>query len=119
MLTKGIILSAAFIAMISNAADARQAARSCYWVDGRLTLGNGTPAIRIWPRGTRRLLGVTTADYQSESDGALPLNVWTFLRQNRTDRVWGSFKVCPLAPDRPGQMRPVTVADARGLRRQS
>jgi hypothetical protein len=38
-----------------------QAVDRCHWVEGRLTVGNGTPAVRIWPRGTRRLLGVTTS----------------------------------------------------------
>ena len=106
----------AFVAALGDAAQARQAAQGCHWVEGRLTLGNGTPAIRIWPRGTRRLLGVTTPDFRSESEETLPPNVWAFLRQKRTDRIWGAFKVCPLAPDRPGHMRPVTVAAARKLR---
>ena len=119
MVTKLALLTIAFVAALGGAAHPRQPAHGCYWVDGRLTLGNVTPAIRIWPRGTRRLLGVTTANYQSESEETLPPNVWSFLRQSRTDRLWGSFKVCPLAPDRPGHMRPVTVAAARQLRLSS
>ena len=117
MLIKQTLLTAALATMLSGAAYARS--EGCYWVDGRLTLGNGTPAIRIWPRGTYRLLGVTTADYHAETYNALPAQVRTFLRENRSDRIWGQFKICPLALDRPGWMRPVTVVAARSLRLHS
>jgi hypothetical protein len=87
----------------------------CFWVEGRLTVGNGTPSVRIWPRGTKRLLGVTTRLHESEGPDVIPGNVRAFLESNRTDRVWGRFRVCPLAADRPGWMRPVTLVRARRL----
>lgn len=116
MLTPRALFITAIAMLVSVAAEAGPTKYRCYWVDGRLTLGNGTPALRIWPRGTNRLLGVTTSDYDSESETALPKDVWSFMRTRRTDRVWGSFKVCPLAADRTGWMRPVTVPAARGLK---
>lgn len=91
------------------------AAGGCFRVEGRLTVGNGTPSVRIWPRGTRRLLGVTTRSHGAEGPDVVPANVAAFLRRHRTDRVWGSFRVCPLAADRPGWMRPVVLVRARRL----
>lgn len=117
MLIKQTLLTATLAATLGSGAGIRP--ESCYWVTGRLTLGNGTPAIRIWPQGTKRLLGVTTADARPESDKALPTKVWTFLHQHRVDRIWGSYKICPLTPDRPGWMRPVIIVDARSLRLRS
>src|SRR5687768_10147911 len=102
-------------ALALAAVTANGAGHPCYWVEGRLTVGNGTPSVRIWPRGTRRLLGVTTRLHESEGPNVIPGNVRAFLASNRTDRVWGQFRVCPLAADRPGWMRPVTIVRARHL----
>jgi hypothetical protein len=87
----------------------------CFWVEGRLTVGNGTPQVRIWPKGTRRLLGVVTGAWSAEGEDLLPPNVESFLSTGRTDRVWGHFRVCPLEADRPGRMRSVRVVQARRL----
>ena len=95
----------------------RRPAGPCQWIEGRLTVGNGTPAYRIWPRGTRRLLGVTNARFDAEAGDVIPANAALYLRENRTDRLWGQFLVCPLAPERAGRMRPVRVAAARRLSR--
>lgn len=102
-------------ASASAPTDACAAGESCHWVEGRLTLGNGTPAFRIWPRGTRRLLGVTTRRSGSEAADVIPANAARYLRENRTDRVWGRFLVCPLEPERAGRMRSVRVAAAGRL----
>ena len=114
MVGKRALLATALAAAFCGAAESRP--HDCYWINGRLTLGNGTPAIRLWPSGTNRLLGVSAADNQPESDKALPAKVSAFFRENRTDRIWGSFKVCPLAQDRAGVMRPVTLVAARNLK---
>lgn len=102
--------------LLALAGAASGAAESgCHWVEGRLTIGNGTPSVRIWPRGTRRLLGVTSRLHGPEGDDVLPGNVRRYLDSNRVDRVWGRFRICPLAADRPGWMRPVIVVRAQGL----
>lgn len=96
------------------AAEAAATPYPCYWVRGRLMAYNGTPTFRIWPRGTQRLLGVT--DAKDGEAPALPRSVAEALGANAFDReVWGEFRVCPLAPDRRGRMRPVRLVDARGL----
>jgi hypothetical protein len=101
-------------------AEAQSAAASdrsgaCFWVEGRLSLGEGTPGIRIWPKGSRRLLGVMTAAGDTEAEAVLPPNVWRALRTREDRRIWGRFRVCPLAPHKAGTMRPVRVVAARAL----
>jgi hypothetical protein len=91
---------------------------ACFWVTGRLAFANGTPAVRLWPRGTRRLLGVLGGDGDPASSNLLPPNVERLSRPptagDRSD-LWGSFQVCPLATEKRGWMRPVCLAEARGL----
>ena len=38
----------------------------CFEIHGRLSLYNGTPSVRLWPVGTKRLLGVRESDIKSE-----------------------------------------------------
>ena len=90
----------------------------CSWLHGRLTFGNGTPSVRIWPRGTRRLLGVVNPANPGSDVGeleALPANVSRLLGDNNFATIWGDFYVCPVAPEREGWMRFVVMKHARGL----
>ena len=83
----------------------------CTRVHGRLFAANGTPSLRIWPVGTRRLLGV----HDDANPDALPpeLRGDHAPSMGATDdarvEVYGDFTVCPLTRDRPGHMRMVTV----------
>jgi hypothetical protein len=86
----------------------------CYWVSGRLSAYNGTPTFRIWPTGTKRLLGVTTQSGPLENVDALPATLRR-LRPSFDRDIWGSFLVCPLAEDHAGRMRMIVLADARRL----
>lgn len=75
---------------------------------------NGNPAFRIWPRGTRRLLGVVSDDDDENGEDweRLPPN----LRQHEPTfgmEVWGHFRVCPRTPERPGWMRMVVLTEVR------
>jgi hypothetical protein len=90
----------------------------CFWVEGRLGFGNGTPAARLWPRGTHRLLGVHGGDGDPQSPTLLPrpVDVLSTPPTAGTRRdLWGRFRVCPLASGRPGWMRPVCIAGATDL----
>ena len=80
---------------------------SCFSVHGRVSAGNGTPAIRLWPVGSHRLLGV------SDEGENLPQCVSAHLSD--TTVVFGDFLVCPFAPDRPGVMRPACIESASNL----
>lgn len=94
------------------------APQDCFWTPGKLFVANGTPSLRIEVDPSGRVLGVTSAR-GPESEDALPPDVWSMLRNSGdawSTEINGEWRVCPLEPDRPGEMRMVTVHDARGLR---
>ena len=87
-------------------------ASSCFTVHGRLTVGQGSPGVRIWPVGTKRLLGV------EDEPPNVPANVSArFSRAvfDTKDAIFGDFDICPLERERPGHMRLVCVAAATHL----
>ena len=94
------------------------AAAPCFRVVGRLAFTNGGPAVRLRPRGSRRVLGVVGGEGDAASPRLLPGNVELLSRPPspgaRLDLL-GSFEVCPLAPERRGRMRPVCLAAATDL----
>ena len=95
-------VAALLIALLATDA---AAAPACYSVHGRLFAANGTPSFRIWPVGTRRLLGVHGDMLPPELGGARAPSMGT----DGDVAVYGDFTVCPLTHDRPGHMRMVTV----------
>jgi hypothetical protein len=90
---------------------------ACFDVHGRLAIWNGAPAVRIWPVGTRRELGVVAPDGDAAGDHLLPGPVATLI-QAAPDHtvVFGDYRVCPLSPDKAGRMRIVFIARASRLR---
>ncbi len=94
----------------------RKANYPCFTVRGRLVVGNGTPSVRIWIVGTRRMLGVLNARGDAEGEGLMPPEVAGRVGPAGDRRVFGDYRVCPLGPDRPGRMRDVFISDAGGLR---
>lgn len=89
---------------------------ACFWVHGRLDAHNGAPAFRIWPLGTKRVLGVVDTMHEADSPGVLPASVQALVSPDAFQvDVFGEFHVCPLMRDRPGFMRPVRLKDARRL----
>jgi len=75
-------------------------------VHGRMTAGNGTPTVRIWVTGTKRILGVE----DDEISFTLPPKLEGHIDWD--NNAWGNFEVCPLTKDRPGVMRKVCVESA-------
>ena len=65
----------------------------CFQVHGRLSVYNGTPSIRLWPIGSKRLLGIIDPTDTSNAPGpsVLPLDIKTKL-DGDTD-VFGDFIV--------------------------
>jgi hypothetical protein len=94
-------------------------AKSCYWTHARLQFYNGTPALRLWKIGTRRVLGVYSGplvDRKSldNEDPELPENVSRKLN-GFTNRVFGDFEICPLEPEKPHTMQAVCIESANNL----
>jgi len=75
-------------------------------VHGRLSVTNGTPSVRIWRIGTKRILGV----HPDESPEALPENIrkWVQFGVN----VYADFTVEPLSSAQPGRMQLVRLVSA-------
>jgi hypothetical protein len=107
----------------------------CYWAHGRLSIYNGNPSDRIWKIGTSRILGVfngpshfpphTIAD---DEDPELPVNLgmayeadyrrWKQSEGNRDYEfpvVFADFEVCPLEPEKKGEMQAVCVESAKNI----
>ena len=79
---------------------------ACFTIRGRLNVWNGSPSLRIWHVGTKRILGVDD-DFPLRSE----LDAYDLLN----GAVWGNFEVCPFTKDRPGVMRMVCVESANHL----
>jgi hypothetical protein len=95
-------------------------ASMCYWTRGRVTLGAGTPAYRMWKVGTKRLLGIysgPSVDRLSEAneDPEFPANVQRVWQTRIGHTLWADFEVCPLEPERAGWMQAVSVESAKNI----
>src|SRR6266581_6380137 len=79
----------------------------CFMVHGRLSVYNGTPSIRLWPIGSRRLLGVLDPMDTSNAPGPsiLPTSIKGQLDWDKN--VFGDFLVCPLTRAVPGRMQTI------------
>ena len=87
----------------------------CFTVHGRLSVYNGTPSIRLWPVGTKRLLGVLDPTDISAVPGpnTIPKSI-----QNKLDfdkDVYGDFLVCPLKRSQPGRMQTICIESGKNL----
>jgi hypothetical protein len=109
----GRLIALALSAAVSAgaAAAAPPAAGPCFWVHGRLFAANGAPTFRIWPIGSKHILGVGGGE-----DPALPAPVRALTRPDafKVD-LYGDFRACPLTPGRPGRMQMVRIKAARRL----
>jgi len=81
----------------------------CFVIHGKLMQTNGTPDLRIWRIGTKRILGVENARGQADAEGALPDGI-PYFDKLANNAVYGDFRVCPLARQRPGWMQMVCIA---------
>jgi hypothetical protein len=84
----------------------------CFDLRGRLSFWNGAPSARIWPMGTKRLLGVHADVLPPALDAAMA----RFDPQQRFDiEAWARFTVCPLSRSRIGHMQFVCIEAWRNL----
>ena len=88
----------------------------CFTVHGRLSVYNGTPSIRLWPIGSRRLLGVLDPMDTSNAPGPsiLPTSIKGQLDWDKN--VFGDFLVCPLTRAVPGRMQTICIEYGKNLR---
>jgi|ERR1041385_1348652 hypothetical protein len=87
----------------------------CFNVHGRLSVYNGTPSIRLWPIGTRRLLGIIDPNDVSNAPGSTVLPVEIKNKLDADKDVLGDFLVCPLTRQQPGRMQTVCIESGKNL----
>jgi hypothetical protein len=85
----------------------------CFNVHGRIRVYNGTPSARIWPVGTKRLLGVSEARFYKSEYSNMPPDLSHLLEWDK--EIFADFVVCPFTPDEPGVMRLVCVDSASNV----
>lgn len=83
---------------------------ACFEVRGRLSFGNGNPALRMWWVGTQRHLGIW-----DDEEPIVPPNLAGLLEPGLGRTVFGDFVVCPFTAERAGAMRMVCIESARNL----
>lgn len=96
-------------------------AASCYSTHGRLNFANGAPSHRIWKIGTKRVLGVysgpSTYPPRTDTDSELPEFPAEIDKVFRppNNAVYADFEICPLEPERKGEMQAVCIESAKKI----
>ena len=95
-------------------------AKTCYWTHGRLSAGNGTPSFRLWKIGTDRILGIDSGP-SVHREGSLdneypelPANLVRKFKPSE-NRVFADFEICPLEPERLGEMQGACIESAKNI----
>jgi len=118
---KACLVMAVILAGASAEADSKTQCKgnpkvvgACNVVHGRLRFGNGTPALRIWPIGSKRLLGVTAGPVADDADEPIyPEKVKKLVRGE--EDIYGDYEVCPFTPQKRGEMQMVCINSATNL----
>jgi hypothetical protein len=85
----------------------------CFSLRGRLSVYNGSPALRIWRVGTRRILGISEQRFSVAGYRNVPANIANQINQDVA--IFGDFLVCPFTPSRPREMQLVCIDTAKNL----
>jgi len=84
----------------------------CFFLEGRVSVYNGTPSIRIAPKGTKRLLGVIPPE-----DEIMPSNLKDAVGLDRD--AFAEMEVCPMSESKRGHMQFVCVESAQHIETDS
>ena len=85
----------------------------CFKVRGRMSFFNGNPSARIWPVGTKRMLGISEGRFYLEGYVNVPEEL--VRRLSWDTEMFADFTVCPFTDDRPGEMRLICVESADNI----
>ena len=86
---------------------------NCFTVRGRLSIYNGTPALRLWRVGTRRMLGISEQRFSVAGYRNVPEDIESETDQNVA--IFGDFLVCPFTRSRRGEMQLVCIEAGKNL----
>ena len=95
-----LVITASSLARAQTCAERTKHVGACYTVHGRLSYYNGGSSARIWPVGSKRLLGVM--------DGQLPPNIAEHMKEF-DDQTFADFEVCPYTKQEPKKMQLVCI----------
>jgi hypothetical protein len=82
---------------------------SCFRLHGKVMYTNGTPSMRIWPVGTKRMLGILPSENEIIPDNLAK----RFSHDARS--VFADLEVCPFTKEKSGEMQIVCVESATHL----
>ena len=85
----------------------------CFTVRGRLSIYNGTPALRLWRVGTRRVLGLSEQRFSMTGYRNVPEYIES--QMNQDVAIFGDFLVCPFTRSHPGEMQLVCIEAGKNL----
>ena len=89
----------------------------CFKIRGRVFATNGTPSVRIWRVGTKRILGVheKVLNAGNADQTLIPENLAEAF-QPFENQVYGDLEVCPYTTEKPAEMQFVCIESASRLR---
>jgi hypothetical protein len=85
----------------------------CFTVHGRLSIYNGSPALRIWKLGTRRVLGISDQRFSVAGYRNVPVDIERQINQDVA--IFGDFLVCPFTRSKPREMQLVCIETGKNL----
>ena len=115
LLTSSVIGGSHFAPAPESCRSRSDVAGKCFKVHGRLSVYNGTPSIRLWPIGTKRLLGIIDPTDPSNAPGPTVLPVEIKNKLDWDKDVLGEFLVCPLTHQQPSKMQTVCIESGKNL----
>ena len=117
LLVAGIVMPSPSAPIKSEEKSCRQHPQltgKCFTVQGRLSVYNGAPAMRIWKVGTRRMLGISEQRFAVEGYRNVPETIQNQLNQDV--EIFGDFLVCPFTRQKAGEMQMVCVEEGKNLK---
>jgi hypothetical protein len=85
----------------------------CFDVHGRLSTYIGNPAVRLWPIGTKRVLGVSDQRFSLPGYRNIPEDLSQQLKGE--NMIIGDFLVCPFTRARPREMQLMCIESAKNV----
>jgi hypothetical protein len=117
LLVAGIVMPSSSPAIKSEEKSCRQHPQligKCFTVQGRLSVYNGAPVMRIWKVGTKRMLGISEQRFAVEGYRNVPETIQNQLNQDV--EIFGDFLVCPFTRPKAGEMQMVCVEEGKNLK---
>jgi hypothetical protein len=87
---------------------------TCFKVQGRLSVYNGAPALRLLNLGTKRVLGISEQRFAVAGYKNVPQEITSKIDQDK--KLFGDFLVCPFTRQHRGEMQLVCIESVSNLK---